>query len=224
MKNEIKNFTQPRIDRVVAALVEPDWTRKEAYADFLAQIYYYVAHTTRILAAAGSRFPLDRQDLHQRCMSHAAEEKSHELLSYADLKTLGYRPEDFTELPATKCLYRSAYYLIERVSPMSLVGYAYFLEWLAVAGGSRLLEIVEPLYGKNAVKHLHVHAKEDPHHIVVVEEMLERLPAADRACIEESIATAATEFERMIREVHARAAIGMAEGQRHGLKPARKSA
>lgn len=214
MKNEIKAFTQSRLDHVVATITGMDWERKEVYGDFLAQVYFYVSHTTRILAAAGSRFALDRQDIHQSCLKHAAEEKSHELLSFNDLKAIGYSPKDFPELPSTKSLYRSAYYLIEHVNPIAIVGYAYFLECLTVAGGPQVLDRVDAKYGKKASRHLTVHVKEDPGHIEAVEKMLAAVPEFDSEALKESITTVAAAFEGMLLEVT----------QRSGSQRGRKAA
>ncbi len=206
MKKEMKAYTEAKINHVTKKVLSLNWENPKVYGDFLAQVYFYVCHTTRILGAAGSRFPLHEQKLHLQCMRHAGEEKSHEQLSFLDLKTLGFKPTDFPELPATKALYRSAYYLIERESPMAIVGYAYFLEWLAVAAGLKLLEVVEPIYGQKAVKHLTVHAKEDPEHIVAVEEMIEKLPKECIPYLEEAVSTAAHQYERLLEEIQQRSA------------------
>ncbi len=204
MRKNMRKMVEEQASKLVDEIRQMDWRNERVYADFLSQIYYYVCHTTRILAAAGSRFPLERQDLHHSCLRHAAEEKSHEQLTLSDLKELGFRAQEFPELPATKALYRSAYYLVERESPVALVGYAYFLEFLAVAGGNPLLEIVGPIYGAKATRHVTVHAKEDPEHILAVERMLESLTEKELAWVEEGLMTAAAQFKAMLGEVRVR--------------------
>lgn len=203
-KTTVKAFTQPQIERVAARIVGMDWQNKRLYGDFMAQTYYHICYSTRLLAAAAARFTVEQEHLHQQCMKHAGEERSHEKLSLSDLKTIGFTLADFSELPATKAMYRSNYYLIEHVSPLSLFGYAYFLEWVAVRAGSQMLAGVEKLYGANAVKHIHVHTKEDPEHIEVYEKQLDTYSGKDRAVLEEAIETTAFGFERIFEEIQAR--------------------
>jgi hypothetical protein len=203
-KQLIQDFTAPHLELTMNTILEQNWGDQMLYGDFLSQTYFHICHSTRLLAAAGARFDVSRDDLHLRCMQHAAEERSHEKLSVSDLRVLGMKIGDFPELPATKALYRTAYYLIEHVSPVSLLGYAYFLECIGVAGG-RLAEKLEPIYGKQAVKHVSLHAKEDPGHIQAYEGSLNAFSGEDRAAIEESIVTTAYHYELIYREVAARA-------------------
>jgi hypothetical protein len=204
----IKEFTQPRVEATADSIMAVDWTHAPAYADFLAQTFYHIQHSTRLLAAAAARFPAEQENLHLHCLKHAGEERSHEKLSLSDLKTVGYALDDFPELPATKSLYRSAYYLIEHVNPVALFGYAYFLEWIAVAAGGRMIPVVEPVYGKKGIKHLHVHTNEDPAHIEGYEELLDTFSGAERDCLLESVATTAADYERLFHEVAARSSRG----------------
>lgn len=204
MKKDIRNQVEEQAREVVQQLKGMSWDQEAVYADFLSQVHYYVCHTTRILALAAARFPLERQDLHHACFRHAAEEKSHEQLSLQDLRALGTTPDAYSELPSTKALYRSAYYLIEHESPVCLVGYAYFLEYLAVAGGLPLLEIVEPIYGAKATRHLTLHAKEDPEHIKAVESMVGKLGERELEWVREGMRTAAAHFQGLLGEIRAR--------------------
>ena len=153
----MKEITQPHIDRLTATVLAMDWKNSRVYGDWLAQTYYHVRHSTRLLAAAAGRFTMEQHKLHLQCMKHAGEERGHEKLALSDLEQVGFPLAEFPELPATKALYRSQYYLVDRENPIALFGYAYFLEWLGLAAGPQVLAILEPVYGKNAVKHLRVH-------------------------------------------------------------------
>src|SRR3712207_1317678 len=86
------------------------WKHKASYANALAQTYYYVSHSTRLLAVSASRFALEDEALHRRFAAHMVEEKSHHLLAAHDLKVLGHSLTDFPELPATHAFYESQYY------------------------------------------------------------------------------------------------------------------
>lgn len=201
----MREFTQPHIDRVGGKILAMDWKNSRVYGDFLAQTYYHILHSTRLLAAAAARFTPEQEQLHLQCMKHAGEERSHEKLSLSDLAELGYSLKDFPELHPTKALYRAQYYLIERENPLALFGYAYFLEWIGVAVGPEVMKTLEPFYGKNAVKHLHVHTREDPEHIEMYEKQLDQFRGADRKVIEEAVATTAADYERIYDEIRARA-------------------
>src|SRR5690606_24416532 len=73
------------------------WTSRKVYGDWLAQTYYYVRHSTRLLAAAAARFPLDERGsaLHYRFAAHIGEEKRHEQLALHDLQQLGFTLAEF---------------------------------------------------------------------------------------------------------------------------------
>lgn len=205
MKREsVKDYTSARIERVTATILELDWSNQLIYADTLAQTYYHIVHSTRLLAAAAAGFGPEHEKLHLHCLSHAAEERSHELLALSDLRSLGYSLANFQELPATKALYRSAYYLIDRCSPFALFGYAYFLERIAISAGEPVMARVKSSFGMKAVKHIHVHTKEDPGHIESYEQMLEDLSEQEREIVLEAVDTTASEYERIFLEIKAR--------------------
>ena len=80
------------------------WTKRAAYMGWLAQTYYYVRHSTRLLAVAAGRFPHTRQGdtLHLRFGAHIGEEKRHELLCVRDIQALGGSIEAIAEQPTTR--------------------------------------------------------------------------------------------------------------------------
>lgn len=193
-------MTAPLVEKVLQRVLSLDWQDPNVYASFLAQTHYHICHSTRLLAAAGARFTVEHDAFHLQCMKHAAEERSHEKLSTSDLKAIGKSLADYPELPATKALYRSIYCMIDRESPFALFGYAYFLECIGVAG-RRLENIVKPIYGAKAVKHLSLHANEDVEHLEVYETALEKFKGADRQHLIESILTTAANYERIYQEI-----------------------
>lgn len=208
MKKSIVEFTRPHLEAVQSAVVAIDWRDKSLYGDMLAQTYYHICHSTRLLAAAGARFGMADDKFHLQCMKHAGEERSHETLALSDLKRIGGTLADFPELPSTKNLYRSAYYLIEHESPICLFGYAYFLECIAIYGGGLIEKPAREAFGANAVKHLAVHGKEDVDHIQAYEKELISFTGERRAWLEESIVTTAQNYERMFLEIQGRSSAG----------------
>lgn len=197
----IQEFTKPYMDRIENEMAKTDWTMPNTYANWLAQTHYYICHSTRILAAAGSRFQVDQDKFHIQAVEHAKEEKSHEKLTLADLKHMKFSINDFPELPSTKALYRSAYYLIERENPISLYGYVYYLELLSITVGRDIMERASNAFGAKSVQHLKLHAQDDVEHIETYAKALNQLGAKERSYVEEALVTTANNYESMICEI-----------------------
>jgi pyrroloquinoline quinone (PQQ) biosynthesis protein C len=159
-KNRIEETNQ-----LAAEMKKYPWRDKEFYAAWLTQTYYYVCHSTRLLAASASRFGVDQDELHQRFWAHMGEEKRHEALALKDLKTMGIAPENYGELPATSAFYQSQYFMIEHRNPSALLGYILMLEALAVQIGPPLYAEVSKHFGPKASVFVKVHAEEDPDHV-----------------------------------------------------------
>lgn len=142
------------------------WTDKKSYAAWLAQTYYYARHTTRIISFAGSLFNFEQQDIHNRFVDHTNEEKNHDRLLEADLKQIGYKVSDFSELSSTAAMYQTQYYIAQHVSPMALFGYFLSLEGLAVTCCKSAVETLDKATpGCKFATFLRVHAHEDGDHV-----------------------------------------------------------
>lgn len=169
----------PNYERSVAivskAIREYPWENKQAYAEYLAQTYYYVCHSIRLLATAAARFSQADQAFHRRFLKHAEEENSHELMALRDLQKLGYKIEDFPESAYTKMMYEIQYYKIEHIDPISLMGYILILETVAGKDFKWLHEKTLSLYTKDCVKFIQVHADDDPDHIEKALEVINKL-------------------------------------------------
>jgi hypothetical protein len=159
-------FTQCMAEMEAAVEAFP-WGERGAYGDWLAQSYYYVRHSTRLLAAAAARFPhTARGDLlHQRFGKHIGEEDRHELLALHDLKSLGFTIDEFPEHDATRMFYEPQYYKVEHQDPLALFGYILPLEGIAVSKGTWVLARTDVLYGRAAGTFLRVHAEDDVAHL-----------------------------------------------------------
>lgn len=181
------------------------WSNKLAYAEYLAQTYYYVSHSTRLLAAAAARFSQADQAFHRRFLKHTDEENSHELLALRDLQKLGYKLEDFPELPQTRTFYEIQYYKIEHCDPAALLGYILALETLA---GRELQETKSKLldfYGKDCVKFIQVHADEDPDHIQKALEVVDALSPERHSVIDQNMEQTAICFVALLKAAEERA-------------------
>lgn len=152
---------------VDTALQRFPWHERRAYGDWLAQTYYYVRHSTRLLASAAARFAQDErgQALHQRFGKHIGEEDRHELLALHDLEALNLRIDQFEERDATRMFYEPQYYKVEHQDPLALFGYILLLEAAAASSGNWILARTDPLYGRAAGTFLRVHAEDDVQHL-----------------------------------------------------------
>src|SRR4051794_14890478 len=77
---------------------------KAHYARYLVEVYHYVKHSTRLLAAAAARLGPERQPLFARFIEHAQEEAGHEEWALSDLSALGIEREKVVNsvpLPST---------------------------------------------------------------------------------------------------------------------------
>jgi pyrroloquinoline quinone (PQQ) biosynthesis protein C len=141
------------------------WKDRSMYAQYLAQTYYYVTHSTRLLACAAARVDASREKLHHRLLKHAAEERSHHLLAERDLTALGLSVADLPELAMTRALYEPQYYRISYKTPAALFGYILALEGVAVTHGPSVYATARASHGDASTAFLRVHAEDDPDHL-----------------------------------------------------------
>jgi len=139
-----------------------DWTDESFYNDWLAQTYYFVRHSTKLLNLSACHLNHDQEGLYARFVEHISEELFHEKLVLQDLKRRKRKINEFSELTTTKNFYRSQYFMINQ-DPTSLLGYILFLEAIAITAGSRVAQITEQHHGVSSF--LRVHVEEDVDHI-----------------------------------------------------------
>ena len=188
------------VARLGRSIEQFPWEDQDSYVTWLAQTYYYVAHSTRLLAAAAARMPFSAlgNQLHHRCAAHMAEEKKHELLAAHDLAALGRRVEAFPELPATRILYEPQYMKIEHVSPIALFGYILTLEAMSATHGPMNLERVVPAHGEHAAAFLTLHAREDQGHVAKALASLASLDESDCRIVLRNIEKTGVAYELML--------------------------
>jgi thiaminase len=192
------------VDIMVKSLEDFPWDSKLAYAEFLAQTYYYIRHSTRLLAASAARFSQEDQAMHKRFMKHSDEENSHELLAVRDLQKLGYKMADFRELPQTRSFYEVQYCKIEHCDPAALLGYILALEVTATSLAP-IQKKLSGLYGKECVKLIQVHSDEDPDHVEKALQSISALGEQRVNDIEINIEQSAILYAAMIEAVKAKA-------------------
>lgn len=146
------------------AVQKMDIKNPKIYGNFLAQSYYYVCHSTRLLSFAAGLLKKSEEPHFRRFIKHIAEENAHEVLAERDLKELGMTPNEFVHLPETKALWEPQYYKILHESPLSLMGYIIALEYFSSVYLPKFYEAVKEAHGEKASLFLKVHAEEDPDH------------------------------------------------------------
>jgi hypothetical protein len=137
------------------------WDNPLFYQLFLAQTYYFVSHSTRLLARSISHFGVDRDNLYRRFVAHLKEENYHERLVVNDLKSSAQHPTDFQELSITRAFWETQFYKIDQTKGISLLGYILYLEAIPV----HCFKGVEGMFPKKSSSFAQVHMDEDPAHL-----------------------------------------------------------
>lgn len=197
----MKDIVQAEIRKLAPTLKNCEWENPSIYGAFVAQTYYYVCHSTRLLGLAASHFQVGRDALHRRFAAHMAEEKSHERLALMDVKNLGFDITDFAELSETRAFYESQYYKIQYQGPTSLFGYILMLEVGAVQLGRLIYEPALKSHGPKCTNFMRVHVEEDPDHVEKALEQIESLPKNELVHIETNLIQSAEMYAAMINKL-----------------------
>jgi thiaminase len=185
----MKSLLQDCVAEMSRGLLAFPWEERRAYAGWLAQTYYYVCHSTRLLATAAARFPNDERGnaLHHRFATHMSEEKKHELLALHDILALDERIDSFPEQPATRMFYECQYYKIEHQGPFSLFGYILPLEAIGPAQGKQMADKVTAAHGSRCASFVRLHADEDVGHLDKALAIVSTLDGIDKRRVEENM-------------------------------------
>jgi len=159
------------------------WDQKEAYISWLVQSYEYVLNSTRILAAAGARFPAHQTKLCNRFIAHAAEERDHDKLLVKDVASFGRDISSEKTLPIAEAFHKSLYFWIHDKNPLALFGWVLALEGFACLSVPRIYTIAKDTYGAKATIFLKVHSDEDPDHLDKAFGAIEDLNGEDMAVV-----------------------------------------
>lgn len=189
--------------------------RREHYARFLVEIYHYVKHSTRLLAAAAARLGPEKHRLFARFAEHMQEEAGHDQWALSDLEALGIAPARVvatTPLPATDAMVGYQYYAIEHLGPISILGYIYALETLGSGASASVAEALKRVLGvgDNAVTFLLGHGEADVGHVEKLESFIrsEAETPADRELIQRTAVCTYYLYEAMMAGIWAAAEKG----------------
>lgn len=171
---------------------------KDIYAEWLAQTYFFVRHSTPLLGFALPHLKDD--DLKRHFEHHLGEEERHDLLALKDIERLGKKIDQFQEMNMTKAFYQSQYYRISFENGTALLGYILLLEGMAVTWGQKMYEEIKDVH-KNSILFLKVHAEEDPHHLDGAIETIMRLSAAEQRLIIDNMKYSDEIYKSMLNKI-----------------------
>lgn len=184
--------------RIIEMLINLPFENKEFYADYLAQTYYYVNHSERLLALAASRMENSDRQMQRRFFAHLGEENAHDLMVKKDLENLGYKIEQFPERVQTKMFWETQYYKVEHVDPSALMGYILFLEDVATHVCTPMFNKITPIHGRTCATFLRVHGEEDPGHVADAFKVIDSLSAERKAIVIKNLEQSSVAYMEMI--------------------------
>jgi thiaminase len=174
----LKQYLDSHIHPVLETLSQQPWEDSEFYKEYLAQTYYFVLYSCRMLAMAASLTEPSRKEFYKRALHHISDEAGHENLALADLKKMGGKIEDHPESAVTRSMWESQFYKIQR-QPTSLLGYVLALEYVSVRA-REVRQRLGKIWGEECVNFARVHADEDPDHVDKAIQQIEALPESER--------------------------------------------
>lgn len=189
------NSTMKQLEPLVHGM---NWEHRGVYGHWLAQTWFFVKESTRLLNLCGAHLPQSMEDMHNRFIDHAKEEQGHALSLLRDLKQLGYSIDEYFEEPETAVFYQSQYYLIQHKSPLDFFGYILLLEGVAVEFGTQIWERVKAAHGQRSAGFLQVHGAEDPDHLEKAFKQLEGLNEPAKASLMSNFQQSAYFYQKIL--------------------------
>lgn len=192
---------QKQKDRMIENLRSFPWDNKLAVGDYLAQTYYYVHHSERLLALAAGLMKENDRKTQRRFFQHLSEENAHDLMVKKDLENLGFKLSDFPERAETKMFWESQYYKIEHEDPTSLMGYILLLEDVATSVCLWMFQQIERHHGKKSGTFLRVHGEEDPGHVADALKVIDSLNQSRQLIVYANLRQSEIAYHMMIMAI-----------------------
>lgn len=164
-------------------LLNLPWENKDFYAHWLAQTFFMVSHTPRLICLAAARFSPQEDSLHRKMVDHFSDEDKHEYVILEDLKNLGYTLEEFEENPETALIIQQLYYQIDHIDPIAIFGRILFLELLSAELDLEFHQRFANSYEKNQTQFMKIHLEEDVEHVQKAAATLKTVPMNKRKLI-----------------------------------------
>jgi Iron-containing redox enzyme len=177
------------------------WEDPAFYKSWLAQQYFLVRHTPRLLCALALRVQLEDQKGFAEALHHLREETGHDQWLLADMKKMGTDPSHHEAIPAASAMIKAQYYQIQHDDPLSLCGYSQYLEYLSVLVAGEIADRVKAAHGKNAAVFLSGHANVDVEHAEDGWKIIERANKVQAQKIVENLEMTEVLYKQMYNEI-----------------------
>ena len=168
--------SQPKVQDMLNGRMSAD-----DYRRFLMDLYHIVWHFCPIMAAAASRCSDTFLSIRQHLYHNIDEEKGHESMVIADLKTFGVDEKIVSNTPPSapvQAMIAYNYFAVERVHPCAVLGMLYVLEIISsVYGGQVASSIADGLNMPlpEGFTFLESHASMDLDHMANLRALLEKI-------------------------------------------------
>ncbi len=177
-----------------------DFSDKEIYANWLAQTYYFVSHSVRLMSLAASKLPIDSA-VGRRMLAHIGEEKGHHTVALKDLEAMGKKMSDYPAFGVTSAFYQSQYYKVMFEHPYHLLGQILMLEAFSVQVGPGMYDVIKNAHGEKACKFVKIHAYEDVDHVDKAMLTIKSFPPDQQAGATENFYQACEMYYNILRTV-----------------------
>jgi pyrroloquinoline quinone (PQQ) biosynthesis protein C len=195
-------FHEQRLHSLYDSFYNFPWENEKSYAEYLAQSFFYIRHSTKTLALAAGHLPFEDSKVFRRMIKHVSEEMNHEILCTKDLEAIGKDIDNYTEAPATQSLYQTQYYKIQHQNPKSYLGYVYVLESICCLVVPKVVkEKLIPNYPKQGINFLRVHGEEDPGHLEQAKIIISSLSDKDQKAVADNMLHTIKSFEHFLTDI-----------------------
>ncbi|MCB9025344.1 MAG: iron-containing redox enzyme family protein [Bdellovibrionaceae bacterium] len=178
-------------------ILKNHWEEPKAYANYLAQTFYYVSHSSRIMSIVAGHLPMSQEDTHKAILQHASEERGHQFAALKDLERMGFNLKHFPELPETRMFWEPQYFKAQ-FSPLDFYGYALMLEGTAVLAGPKILEKIEKAHGPKPCGFIRLHCQEDPAHLENIFKLFDTYTSEQKLGIQKNCQQSFIAFTNML--------------------------
>lgn len=200
MKKQVRETLNESINKMSKKILSLNWQKQEFYEEYLAQTYFYVTHSCKLLKYSADK--LKSGELYNCMIHHIEEESGHEKMAMHDLNYFGKKPADFTELKITKKIYDDIYNELDTVDPVApLLGYAMALEGLSAAVAPKLSQLVSETYSPKAATFLKLHGIVDQEHAQDSENTLDLLTDEQLEIVNDSIKRSTSRYLSLLDEI-----------------------
>jgi heme oxygenase len=185
---------------------------RDAYADYLCNVYAYAEHSAKVIALAASRCMNSHPELARYLLHHAEEEQGHDRWALADLADLGYSEVQVNAVdpvPSCSAMIGFEYFIAGYANPVGLFGWLYVLEAMGDDLGSEVAAKVDEALalGGQGLRFIAGHGVADVEHTAdITAQIGAHLTApADLRAVTHVAEVIATLYVGMFREIGARA-------------------